>query len=392
MLELTEDLGNRKFSTPDLNYALAIPTMGSGSPSTAAAEAFSPAAAPVGSGIAGLSTKFTPMQKAVPAPTKPGRDASGVITAESAAGTMGNDMQRPGGVFGTMDMAGVNGILERENKARGEMIDLSIKANGGNGVTSLPDYTAAENAEKTNRWALDDMVGRMKSAGTRTERAAFGQAMNAMISGQNQLDVEATRGQNQAAIEQGRTAIAARGQDLNFASSVAQQGLTARGQDLNAARDDQRIGIERSRLSLAETSQAQAGEKFALDKRIAEGQLADSDAVRAARTELSAALASGDPAKVAVAREKAIAAGVKLEKPNNEFTAVTNQMGGTTILNKDTGAGAIYSVEGKKVVDIAAPGVKPDATSQAADIKAQMQAGKITRDQALQQLKALGFN
>ena len=171
----------------------------------------------------------------------PGRDASGVITADSAKAAYGNDMQRSGGVFGTMDMAGVNGILERENKARGEMIDLSIKANGGNGVASLPDYTAAENVEKTNRWALDDMVGRMKSAGTRTERAALGQAMNTMIAGQNQMAVEEQRQQGLSNSELARQGLTMRGQDLALQRAQERNDVIARGQDVRADVAGERI-------------------------------------------------------------------------------------------------------------------------------------------------------
>lgn len=171
----------------------------------------------------------------------PGRDASGIITADSAKAAYGNDMQRPGGVFGTMDMAGVNGILERENKARGEMIDLSIKANGGNGVASLPDYAAAENAEKTNRWALDDMAGRMKSAGTRTERAALGQAMNTMIAGQNQMAVEEQRQQGLSNAELARQGLTMRGQDLALQRAQERNDVIARGQDVRADVAGERI-------------------------------------------------------------------------------------------------------------------------------------------------------
>ena len=73
---------------------------------------------------------------------------------------------------------------------------------------------------------------------------------------------------------------------------------------------------------------------------------------------MTTAIDSGDPAKVEAAKAKAVAAGIKFDKPNNEFTAVTNQMGGTTILNKDTGSAAIYNIEGKKVADVAAPSQK----------------------------------
>ncbi len=140
-----------------------------------------------------------------------------------------------------MDMAGVNGILERENKARGEMIDLSIKANGGNGVAALPDYAAAENAEKTNRWALDDMAGRMKSAGTRTERAALGQAMNTMIAGQNQMAVEEQRQQGLSNSELARQGLTMRGQDLALQRAQERNDVIARGQDVRADVAGERI-------------------------------------------------------------------------------------------------------------------------------------------------------
>lgn len=101
----------------------------------------------LGSGLNGMTkpnpnlnfvTGGAPGVAPVPVPA-PGRNADGVITAESAQAALGADMQRPGGVFGTMDGKGVNDILARENKARGEMIDSMIQANGGNGVAVLPE-------------------------------------------------------------------------------------------------------------------------------------------------------------------------------------------------------------------------------------------------------------
>lgn len=288
-------------------------------------------------------------------PTLPTQKA-GVITADSAASASESGMNRSGGVFGSIDMSGVNEILARENKVRAEMDDAQRTDNKpGGGVSVIGEGAVAErnrvNDERTQRWALDDIASRIKSAGSRSERSSLTQAMTTAMNNNVQQ-----RGQdmNFAATISGQ-GITARGQDLSNAVAMSGQDVTMRGQDMNAARDDQRIGIDRSRLSLAEADQARVGEKFSLDKRIAEGQLIDSESIRSARSELNSALASGDPAKVAIARERAIAAGVKLERPNNEFTAVTNQLGGTTILNKDTGAGAIYNVEGKKVVDITAP-------------------------------------
>lgn len=166
-------------------------------------------------------------------PVKPGRDASGVITADSAKAVMGNDMQRSGGVFGGIDMAGANAIMARENKARGEMIDSMIAANGGNGIAILGDGgIEAANAEKTNRWALDDLESRMKGAGTRTERAAYGQALNQAIAGQNQQAAEAIRQEG-----------IARGQDLGYGAKMAAQGLTARGQELGLQRAQERNDV-----------------------------------------------------------------------------------------------------------------------------------------------------
>lgn len=187
---------------------------------------FGPKPEKLGSGVTGLELSASPGQQ----PTKPGRDSSGIITADSAQAAVGNDMQRSGGVFGGIDMAGVNGIMARENKARGDMIDLSIKANGGNGVAILGDGgVEAANAEKTNRWALDDLRGEIKRAGTRTERAALGQALNQSIAGQNKQATEAIRQEG-----------VARGQDLGYGAKMAAQGLTARGQELGLQRAQER--------------------------------------------------------------------------------------------------------------------------------------------------------
>lgn len=164
---------------------------------------------------------------------KPGRDAGGIITADSAQAAAGSSMQRSGGISGSIDMAGVNGILARENKARGEMIDLSIAANGGNGIAILggdgPSDTERANAEKTNRWALDDLRSGIKGAGSPTERQALSHALSQSIAGQNQQAAETIRQEG-----------IARGQDLNYGARMAQQGLTARGQDLGLQRATER--------------------------------------------------------------------------------------------------------------------------------------------------------
>lgn len=287
----------------------------------------------------------------------PGRDESGVITADSAKRVYGNDMQRDGGVSGGIDMAGVNGIMARENKARGEMIDLAIAASGGNGIGILGDGgIEAANAEKTARWRQDEMLQQAKYG---NRAAADAIQANANVATEGVRSATAQRGQDMNfATEISRQGITARGQDLNAMSDATRNAVTMRGQDINANTDAQRLGIDRSRLELAGNDQARAAEKWGIERGILQGQAADSEQVRVARAELTSAIDSGDPAKVEAAKAKAVAAGIKFDKPNNEFTAVTNQMGGTTILNKDTGSAAIYNIEGKKVADVAAPSQK----------------------------------
>lgn len=152
----------------------------------------------------------------VTAPGATGRDANGIITADSAKAAMGNDMQRSGGIFGTFDGKGVNEIMARENKARGEMIDSMIAANGGNGIAVLPEYSGPTS----------------------------GPADGIDLSGLRLSDREKARLMTQA-----------RGQDLVHASDMARAGLTARGLDardqtqadrLDLLRRGQDIGLQRA--------------------------------------------------------------------------------------------------------------------------------------------------
>lgn len=317
---------------------------------------FSPAIPTLGSGITGLTVP--------PASTAPvTRNDSGVITAETAQATAGAGMQRPGGVFGSIDMKGVNEIMSRENVARQSMIDSQRTDNKpGGGVAIMSDGgIEAANAEKTARWRQDDLLEKA----ARGNQAAVGAAIQANA---------------QAGVEGSRSATALRGQDLNFASDVIRNGITARGQDLSAQSDAsrigvtlrgqdisantdaQRLGIDQSRLGIQQADSSRADAKWGIDKTILQGQAADSEMVRGARTELSAALASGDPAKVEAAKAKAVAAGVKFDKPNNEFTAVTDSMGmNVTRTNKDTGAVDIINPKTGDVKSIPAPGAQKAA-------------------------------
>lgn len=172
-------------------------------------------------GIAGIA--------ALPA----GRNEQGVITAESAQSAVGNPMTRSGGIIGSIDMAGVNGILARENQARGEMIDSSIRANGGNGIGILSDGgIEAANAEKTQRWRQDELLAKA-SGGNR----AAGEAIqaNARMAGDQLHSAIAMRGQDVGA------GITARTQEMKGQLAQDRNQLVARGQDLTAGTAADRI-------------------------------------------------------------------------------------------------------------------------------------------------------
>jgi hypothetical protein len=162
--------------------------------------------------IASLAPKAA-IQDSAPAPSipsgiaglaKPGRDSSGIITADSAKAAMAEPMQRSGGIAGSIDMAGVNGILERENKARGGLIESMIKANGGNGVGILLDRTNEDNEQ-----AILNKLSPKEYAAHLVSKESVG--------------------------------TTARGQDLAHKTAMFGHGITARGQDLNAQTEANRL-------------------------------------------------------------------------------------------------------------------------------------------------------
>lgn len=304
----------------------------------------------------------------------------GVITAESASGAAEAGMKRSGGVFGTIDMAGVNEILARENKVRAEMADAQRTDNKpGGGVLVIGDGAVTDqdrvNNERTQRWAIDDMASRIKSAGSRSERASLTQAMTTAMNNNVQQ-----RGQdmNFAATISGQ-GITARGQDLSHSAALSGQDVTMRGQDIGAGNDGKRLSIEQSRLD-------NVNERWGIEKGIMQGQAADSEMVRTARSDLVSAINSGDQAKIEAAKAKAVAAGIKFDKPNNEFTAVTDNMGmNITRTNKDTGAVDIIDGKtGKLKASIPSPGQRPAAVpieAFAAQIRAKNPGQSITDEQ-----------
>lgn len=189
-----------------------------------------------------------------------GRNEDGVITAESAKGILGEPMRRFGGLAGSIDMAGVNGIMARENQARGEMIDMSIRANGGNGIGILGDGGVSEsNDEKTARWRQDELLQQAKYG---NHGAAH--ALQAEIAGRNALATEGVRQRGEiqqrgilAGIEASRQAGMER-------RAVDRNQVQMRGQDLTAATAADRLD---SQERIAEQRTQDAGTRLTLPQR-----------------------------------------------------------------------------------------------------------------------------
>ena len=107
--------------------------------------------------------------------------------------------------------------FQRANDIRQSMIN----AQPAGGVAILPDQNADWNAAFDKRREVENISDMMRRSTSKSGRAAYGQALSQIISGQNQLAVETMRGQNQLAAEQGRNAVTMRGQDLQSQAEAA---------------------------------------------------------------------------------------------------------------------------------------------------------------------------
>jgi hypothetical protein len=146
----------------------------------------------------------------------------------------------------------------------------------------------------------------------------------------------------------------ARGNPMAF----AQKQLELEATRARIAQSNASIANDAARLGIQKTEAERAGERWKVEKETLQAASDDTKAQREAKKELLEAIDSGDPTKYEKARLKAVSAGVKLEKPNNEFSWVPSQgiAGGGTLINKDNGTGIMYDSAGKQVGTIAPPG------------------------------------
>lgn len=317
----------------------------------------------LGSGLYGTASPDA--KQGVPSPTSfsNGRDATGVITGDSAQSMASSPMQRSGGISGSIDMAGVNGILSRENKARGEMIDSMVRASGGNGGATIGEVAPGktqndlDNAEKTARWRQEDLIGKLGRGYDGAIAAAItANARSADVAGTNAAQLQSAELQNQTARY---------GHDVNALRTAESNRIQMRGQDLAASEAAARTGIDRERLGITREDSARAGERFGLEKTKTQGEIDDQRAMRDARSGLVSALASGDSNAINAARAKATAAGLKFDHPQQEFVTATDSMG-MNVTRTNKGTGAIDIIDGKTgKVKASIPGQGAPAAAQA---------------------------
>lgn len=329
-------------------------------------EMFSATPPTLGTGLNGMvrtnpDTNFVTGSASGVAPTPLiGRNASGIITAESAKAAMAEPMQRSGGVFGTMDLADQNNRMAKSLGYAGsddfnkQMANRPAAAAGilGLGADGLTDIER-QNEEKTRRWRQDDLI----SLAQRGNQGAIAAALNgdANYDAAKLRQTSDIRGQEVSA----NTSIT--NAKIADSSSSRRDAVTMRGQDISGANEAIRAGIDRDRLGIVQADSRRADEKWGVERGILQGQASDSEMVRGARAELTAALATGDQKKIDAAKAKAVAAGIKFDKPNNEYVTTTDSMGmNITRTNKDTGAvDVIEGKSGKIKSSIPGPGLQP---------------------------------
>lgn len=226
---------------------------------------------------------------------------------------------------------------------------------GGDGKTDIE----RDNAEKTARWRQDDMI----SLASRGNQGAISAAINANARSEDMAGNNATSLQTAAM----QSDAAKYGHQVNAMQSAARDGVTMRGQDINAMSDAARLGLEGKRIDVAKTAEDRAAERWNVERPGLVASAKDSETVRNARQGLMAAIESGDPKAIEKAKSAAVAAGIKFDKPNNEYVTATDSMGmNITRTNKDTGAvDVIDGKSGKVKASIPAPGTQQQVQVQA---------------------------
>lgn len=153
--------------------------------------------------------------------------------------------------------------------------------------------------------------------------------------------------------------------------------MAFKGADLKMK--EKELGIQGAGLSLRQDEAKRANERWGIEKQELEARASDSMAQRAARKGLIEAIASGDEKAVEKAKRVAVAAGVKLEKPQMEYTTVIDQMGNRAIItDKDRGSARVIDLQSGATKELSPPGQPANvAFANEAEAKRALKDGKI---------------
>lgn len=247
------------------------------------------------------------------------------------------------------DAASIQEGLDRHARANAITQSIIDKQPMG-GIAVLADPNEAANAEKTARWRQDDLLAQAKGG----NRAA-GEVAQEVARGQSHIASEAIRGGTQQAAEQGRNAVTMRGQDISAQSEANRLA----GNPM----DNQ---IKQNQITAGQMTNAIAK------------QLQDLHTAYGAET---------DPVK-----QRAIAEQIRVLSGKGGADRYIPVQGGEEIgpdgITKIHRPGSIFDTGSRQF--ISSEQGKTGATG-ADKIKADMQAGKISRDEAIKQLKAMGY-
>lgn len=267
---------------------------------------------------------------------------------DRGAAVAGLNDQRIGG-----DAASVQEGLNRyanANKIRGEMIDSSIQANGGNGAGVLQTEQTLPGGMSVSDWNNRVSAGfnTQMSPKQKAEYLANEGSMGIQRESQNVL----RRGQDVQLI----------GSEMQARRAAAHDNTIMRGQDLTAAETAARLGIDKEKVKILQADSARLGDKTAIENAKTQGEIDDQKMLREARAGLTSAISSGDPRKIEQARTAAVAAGIKFDKPDvsADYKPDGMGMGGTAVQRSQDGSLITTRIgaDGKVAppVRIAAPG------------------------------------
>ncbi len=312
----------------------------------AVTDPFGPSVPTLGQGLTGMSSAISGVGVSNPPPAMPASPPAG------DAATVQEGLNR----------------YANANRIRGEMINSSIQANGGNGVGVLQTEQTLPGGMSVSDW------NNRVSAGFNTQMSPKQKAEYLANEGSMGIQRE-----SQNVLRRGQD-VQLMGSEMQARRAAAHDNTIMRGQDLTAAEAAARLGIDKEKVGILQADSARLGAKTAIENAKTQGEIDDKKMLLDARAGLNAALASGDPRKIEQAKMSAIAAGIKFDsKPEvtSDYKPDGMGMGGTAVQRTSDGSLITTRIgaNGKvgAPVKIAAPG----ATMEAAPSPDKREIGKV---------------